>query len=247
MKVRIAAVSILAVAATAVAAAQAPAKPENKPALSPAGRWNLVAEVPNNPQTSTLDLKADAKDAKKFAGVLSGQSGEVPITAEMDGPRLTMWLAFPSSNGNVNITFTGAFKEDGSLAGTLDYGQGPIAWSATRVKNAETGAAAASLTGPWVLSLQMSQGAATPALELKQDGTTLTGTYTGRYGAFPLQGTVKGRTVEFGFSMSADGTPVQMGFKGEVAADGQTMKGTASLGELGEAAWSATRQKRDDR
>ena len=43
--------------------------------------------------------------------------------------------------------------------------------------------------------------------------------------------------------MNADGTQVAMSFKGEVAADGQTMKGKADLGDLGEATWTAERPK----
>jgi hypothetical protein len=100
-----------------------------------------------------------------------------------------------------------------------------------------------TVAGKWVLSLEMSQGTATPSLELKQDGEKLTGTYTGRYGAFALTGTIKARAIEFGFTMSADGTDVRMTFKGEVAADAQAMKGQATLGELGDAAWSAKREK----
>ena len=101
----------------------------------------------------------------------------------------------------------------------------------------------ANVAGKWTLALEMSQGTATPSLELKQDGEKLTGTYTGRYGAFAVQGTVKARGVEFFFTMSAEGTEVRMTFKGEVAADAQTMKGQATLGELGDAAWSAKREK----
>ena len=43
---------------------------------------------------------------------------------------------------------------------------------------------ARDVTGKWTMALEMSQGTATPTLELKQDGEKLTGTYTGRYGEF---------------------------------------------------------------
>ena len=85
----------------------------------------------------------------------------------------------------------------------------------------------------------ISMGTSTPSLELKQDGTKISGTYTGRYGAFPLEGTVAGRALAFSFSMSAEGQSVAMTFQGEVAADALSMKGTATLGEMGEAAWTA--------
>lgn len=100
-----------------------------------------------------------------------------------------------------------------------------------------------SVAGKWTMSLDMSMGTATPALELKQDGAKLTGTYTGRYGTFPLQGSLKDRTIVFTFSMTAEGETVTMSFSGEVAEDGQSMKGTATLGEMGDATWSAKKEK----
>ncbi len=99
-----------------------------------------------------------------------------------------------------------------------------------------------NVTGKWAMTMEMSMGTATPALELKQDGTKITGSYTGRYGTFPLEGTLKDRTIQFTFQMGAEGQTVSMSFAGEVAADGQSMKGTASLGEMGDASWTAKRQ-----
>lgn len=101
---------------------------------------------------------------------------------------------------------------------------------------------AVNVAGKWSMTLDMSMGTANPGLELKQDGTKITGTYTGRYGAFSLEGTLKDRTIQFSFVMGAEGQTVTMTFSGEVAPDAQTMKGTASLGEMGDATWSAKRQ-----
>jgi hypothetical protein len=100
-----------------------------------------------------------------------------------------------------------------------------------------------SVAGKWTMTLDMSMGAATPGLELKQDGAKITGTYTGRYGAFPLEGALKDRAIHFTFTMGAEGQTVTMTFSGEVAEDGQTMKGSATLGEMGDATWSAKREK----
>jgi hypothetical protein len=96
-----------------------------------------------------------------------------------------------------------------------------------------------NVAGKWAMALETSMGTSTPSLELKQDGAKISGTYTGRYGSFPLEGTVAGRALAFSFSMSAEGQSVAMTFQGEVAADGLSMKGTATLGEMGEAAWTA--------
>lgn len=99
-----------------------------------------------------------------------------------------------------------------------------------------------NVAGKWIVTLEMAMGSATPELELRQDGAKITGTYTGRYGSFPLEGTLKGRTIAFSFTMSAEGQAITMSYTGEVAADSLSMKGTASLGEMGDATWSAKKQ-----
>ena len=101
---------------------------------------------------------------------------------------------------------------------------------------------AVNVAGKWVMTLEMSMGTATPALDLKQDGAKITGTYTGRYGTFELQGSLKGHVIVFSFTMSAEGQAVTMSFEGEVSSDAQSMKGTASLADMGDATWSAKRQ-----
>jgi len=102
---------------------------------------------------------------------------------------------------------------------------------------------APTVTGKWAVTLETEAFTANPALELKQDGEKITGSYTGRYGAFPLTGKIKERALEFSFKMNAEGTDVVMAFAGEVAVDGQTMKGRATLGEMGDATWSAKKEK----
>jgi hypothetical protein len=104
------------------------------------------------------------------------------------------------------------------------------------------GKPAVNVTGKWLMTLDMAMGTATPALELKQEGERVTGTYTGRYGTFPLEGSLKGRTLVFAFTMTAEGQTVTMSFQGEVSADASSMKGTATLGEMGDATWTAKRQ-----
>ncbi len=100
-----------------------------------------------------------------------------------------------------------------------------------------------NVAGNWAMTLEMQIGTGNPTLVLKQDGEKITGSYTGRYGTFALEGTIKERTIVFAFTMTAEGESVPMTFTGEVATDGQTMKGKASLGEMGEATWSAKRDK----
>jgi hypothetical protein len=102
-----------------------------------------------------------------------------------------------------------------------------------------------SVVGKWTMTLDMSMGVANPALEFtRQDGEKIMGSYTGRYGTSPLQGTVKDRIIDFTVSMSAEGDTVTMDFTGEVSEDGQSItKGKAVLGGLGDATWSAKKDK----
>jgi hypothetical protein len=124
------------------------------------------------------------------------------------------------------VAWVAAFGSAGQAQGKDQKAQAPI-----------------DVTGKWTMTLEMSMGTATPALDLKQDGETISGTYTGRYGTDELHGTLKDRAIRFSFVMGSADQSVTMSFAGEVAADGQTMKGTADLGEMGAAAWSATRDK----
>jgi len=103
-------------------------------------------------------------------------------------------------------------------------------------------APAPSLAGKWTMTLETEQFTATPALEFTQQGDKLTGTYEGRYGKFPFTATLKGKALEFSFHMEAEGTDVLMAFKGEVATDFKSIKGTADLGGMGSATWTAVKK-----
>ena len=100
-----------------------------------------------------------------------------------------------------------------------------------------------SIAGKWTMTLEMSMGTGTPTLEFRQNGEKITGSYTGRYGTSPLEGSIKELAIQFTVTMEAESQQVLMVFSGEIAADGQTMKGKAVLGELGEATWTAKKEK----
>lgn len=116
-------------------AAKSGAKPDAKvTAASLAGKWTVTVETTNGPMQSALELKADPKEAKKLAGTIVSQMGEAPIEAEFADGALTMWLTMSANGSEMTVTFTGAVQKDGSLAGTLDFGQGAIPWTAVKVK-----------------------------------------------------------------------------------------------------------------
>lgn len=212
-----------------------------KPAAGIDGNWNMSIATQQGMQ-ATVAFKTDAK---KVTGTITGDQGPTALSGEYADGKLTFSISYNTNNGPVPISFSGALKDDGTLAGTMNYGQGDIAWTATRQKEQKdkTDAKAIDIAGKWSMSLEMANGTGTPTLTLKQDGEKIGGTYAGRYGEFPLTGTLKGTVIEFAFTMTAEGTDVEMSFEGEVASDGQSIKGSAVLGPLGDASWTAKRAK----
>ena len=102
---------------------------------------------------------------------------------------------------------------------------------------------APTIAGKWNMALEMASGTASPTLELTQDGEKVGGFYQGRYGKFALKGTLKGRALDFSFQMDVEGMDVAMKFRGEVAADFQSMKGVAEIADS-EVPWTAKRAEK---
>jgi hypothetical protein len=103
--------------------------------------------------------------------------------------------------------------------------------------------APASVAGRWAASLDIeAMGIASVGLRFVQEEAKITGTYTGRYGEFPLEGTVEGRKLAFTVYLRTDAGDSAMYFMGEVGEDGRTMKGTLTIEGMGDATWSAKKQ-----
>ncbi len=99
--------------------------------------------------------------------------------------------------------------------------------------------APAQVAGKWTTTLEMEVGNATVTLAFEQKVDKLTGTYTGRYGSYPLVGTVTGQRLDFVVTINAEGTETRMTFTGELDAKEQVIKGSANLGGMGDAGWIA--------
>jgi hypothetical protein len=106
-------------------------KPEEKAQTSVAGKWDMTVDSDQGSMQTTLDVK---QDGKKITGTLTGPQGAGPIEGEYADGKLTFSLSFDGPNGSMQIGFTATMKADGSLAGTLDFGQGQIPWHAVRAK-----------------------------------------------------------------------------------------------------------------
>jgi hypothetical protein len=82
---------------------------------------------------------------------------------------------------------------------------------------------------------------ATPTVLFKQDGPSLTGTYTStQYGQFPLKGTVTGDKIDFSFTMSIEGNALDVHFAGTADKDG--LKGTVNYGGVGEGTFTGKKR-----
>lgn len=97
------------------------------------------------------------------------------------------------------------------------------------------------VTGKWQLNVETQAGSTTPSVTLKQDGDKLTGHYSSAtLGEADVTGSVKDADVTFSFTASVQGTSINVTYKGTV--DKDTMKGSLSLGDLGEGSFTGKRQ-----
>jgi len=136
--------AVFALAGAAPVLAQDPPKPAPKPepvvemkvptASSLADNWAVSIDANGQTMEAALVLKADAKDPKKVTGTITSPQGEAELEGEVVAGKLTGWFKVTGGNGEMSITFVGTPQKDGSMAGTLSFGQGDMNWTATRVK-----------------------------------------------------------------------------------------------------------------
>ncbi len=98
----------------------------------------------------------------------------------------------------------------------------------------------ANVTGTWDFQVETGQGSGTPVFTFKQEGEKLTGDYKGTFGEAPVTGTVKGAKIEFSFKVTGD-ISATIAYTGTI--EGDTMKGSVKLGDLGEGTWTAKKRK----
>ena len=99
-----------------------------------------------------------------------------------------------------------------------------------------------SVTGKWLFQVETSAGSGTPTVTLKQDGEKLTGHYSSMtLGEAELTGTVKGSAIQFSFVADVQGMKIDVAYSGTVE-NNDAMKGTVTLGGLGEGTFTGKRQ-----
>jgi hypothetical protein len=99
----------------------------------------------------------------------------------------------------------------------------------------------ADVAGTWNITVDIGGATGTPSVTLKQDGETLTGTYSSQvFGEQKVTGTIKGNAITFEFNASLEGNAVKVTYSGTV--DKAKRKGKVALGELGEGTFTAKKQ-----
>ena len=134
-------VAIASLPVVAAAQAQGPGKPpEQKPApagekpaaVNIAGKWTVTIEMQGQQRQSGLDLKVEGT---KLTGTINSELGEAQLAGEYADGKLKFGFSMDANGTPIQVGFVGAVQKDGTLAGTLDFGQGEIPWTAVRVKN----------------------------------------------------------------------------------------------------------------
>jgi hypothetical protein len=89
------------------------------------------------------------------------------------------------------------------------------------------------------------QGSITSTMVLKQDGKSITGTFSNPHGEglLPVVGQLVDGALTFNVDMKADDHEMHLAFKGAVKDDG-SLAGTMTS-QMGESKWTAVRMKSD--
>ena len=101
-------------------------------------------------------------------------------------------------------------------------------------------AAAADVTGTWIMAVETGAGSGSPTFVLVQKGEALSGTYKGQLGEAQVTGTVKGDEVTIDYKVDGQAGSLAVKYWGKT--DGKTMTGKVSLGQLGEGTFKGTKQ-----
>lgn len=87
----------------------------------------------------------------------------------------------------------------------------------------------ADVAGAWTLEVETDQGVTTPSWVLRQDGTSLTGTYSSdALGENRIQGSVDGSDVVIRFTATLRGQDFPVEYRGSLGEDG-AIRGTIDI------------------
>ena len=222
----------------ALFAALALVVPASAQTVDVTGKWDVTFNTQQGQLPASLTI---AKDGDKLTGTLSSQQGDVPISAEVKDKGVTVYAAVQTNNGSLNIVMTGTVDGD-TMRGSVDFGgRGTADWSAKRTASAQPpqDKPAATMTGTWAIEAQHSAGTSTPTVVITQSGEKLSGKYKSTYGEADLVGSIKGADFTFTVELGTE-QKVKVVYVGTLSGD--TIKGSLSLGEMGEGTFVGKRK-----
>jgi hypothetical protein len=233
---------LITLAAAAILAVAAPSLAQS---ADISGTWDVVITTQQGTMpASPMELR---KDGDQFVGVFYTQQGNADVVATIKETTVTFQLPpFQTQQGPIQLVMSGTIVDADTMRGTLaaDAGGGSFSmdWSARRTQAppAEPKTAPVDLTGTWGLEVVTQAGTGHPTIVLKQEGERLTGQYSGQLGEAPITGTIKGNEFSFSFTFTMEGATATVIYSG--TADGDAMKGTVTLGELGEGTFTGKKK-----
>ena len=98
---------------------------------------------------------------------------------------------------------------------------------------------ASTMTGTWAIEAHHAAGVSTPTATITQTGEKLAGKYVGSYGETELTGGIKGQEFTFSVEIGAE-QKVRVVYTGTL--DGNTIKGSITMGEMGEGTFTGKRK-----
>lgn len=101
-------------------------------------------------------------------------------------------------------------------------------------------AATANVAGAWDITINSPRGERTNPMTIVQDGEKITVTMTSPRGDSTGQGTVKDNAIEWSITRSTPRGDMTITYKGTV--DGNSMSGTAEMGDFGSMDWKAVKK-----
>jgi hypothetical protein len=99
---------------------------------------------------------------------------------------------------------------------------------------------APTMTGTWLIESHHSAGVSTPTATITQAGEKLTGKYVGSYGESVITGSIKDNK-DFTFSTET-GTEQKVTLVYTGTLEGDTIKGSLTMGEMGEGTFTGKRK-----
>ena len=210
------------------------------------GTWDVSFNGPQGPRPATMNILTEEGKLAAYINVV--QMGEIAAWVTQKDSAVTMEATIQGQGGPVKIVLTGTV-DGNSMKGSVDFGGGTADWSASRTKPAPPAQGApgggsqekpaATMTGTWAFEVTHSAGTSTPTVTITQTDGKLSGKYQSTYGQFDLTGSIKG--TDFTFSVEV-GTEQKVTLVYNGTLDGDAVKGSMTMGEMGEGTFTGKRK-----